>query len=342
MGIVAIIMACFSPKLIMPAVSFIGTNVAADMQERGGKVGPNAIKAAVQVTAGVVQAATAGATGGIGKAVNSGAEAVLGAAQGRPADVGGALGGLFSNKNEGEDSDSSTGSKDGGKASHRPATMIPCLPPHNRPTLPEPPYRRRRTAWTVPVRARPWTPRPPTRATARPDPSRDRPPRLRLRPRPPLRPRPSCRELRAARAAMRMPMAARAVKARTAGRAAKAPMAVWEPMAARAVPARPVVPAAVAAMAVWEVPEAPERRTRIRESMARRPVRPSADGSPVIATCPRGRHAGGSAHRVGRPGRVPPFVFPTDSDGGHQCPVIPIPAVGRCPPHRSADCPPRA
>ena len=41
-------MACFSPKLIMPAVSFIGTNVAADMQERGGKVGPNAIKAAVQ------------------------------------------------------------------------------------------------------------------------------------------------------------------------------------------------------------------------------------------------------------------------------------------------------
>ena len=115
MGVATIIMACFSPKLIMPAVSFIGTNVAADMQERGGKVGPNAIKAAVQVTAGVVQAATAGATGGIGKAVNSGAEAVLGAAQGRPADVGGALGGLFNDKNEGEDSDSSTGSKDGGK-----------------------------------------------------------------------------------------------------------------------------------------------------------------------------------------------------------------------------------
>lgn len=55
MGITTIIMACFSPKLIMPAVSFIGTNVAADMQERGGKVGPNAIKAAVQVTAGVVR-----------------------------------------------------------------------------------------------------------------------------------------------------------------------------------------------------------------------------------------------------------------------------------------------
>ena len=35
------------------------------------------------------------------------------------------------------------------------------------------------------------------------------------------------------------------------------------------------------------------------------------------------------------------LFFPTDSDGGHQCPVIPIPAVGRCPPHRSADCPQR-
>ena len=113
---------------------------------------------------------------------------------------------------------------------------------------------------------------------------------------------------------MRMPMAAKAAKARTAGREAKAPMAVWEPMAARAVPARPVVPvvpAAVAAMAVWEVPEAPERRTRIRESMARRPVRPSADGSPVIATCPRGRHAGGDPP-IGSedPGGFPPFVFP--------------------------------
>ena len=113
MGIATIIMACFSPKLIMPAVSFIGSNVTADMQERGGKVGPNAIKAAVQVTAGVVQAATTGATGGIGRAVNAGAEAVLGAAQGRPADVGGALGGLFNNKDESEDSDSSSSSKDG-------------------------------------------------------------------------------------------------------------------------------------------------------------------------------------------------------------------------------------
>lgn len=100
MGIATIIMACFSPKLIMPAVSFIGTNVTADMQERGGKVGPNAIKAAVQVTASVVQTATSGATGGLGKALNSGAGAVLGASQGNPAAVGSSLPGLASGIND--------------------------------------------------------------------------------------------------------------------------------------------------------------------------------------------------------------------------------------------------
>lgn len=96
MGIATIIMACFSPKLIMPAVSFIGENVTADMQERGGKIGPNAIKAAVQVTASVVQTATGGATGGLGKVVNSGAGAVLGAAQGNPAAVGSSIPGIAS------------------------------------------------------------------------------------------------------------------------------------------------------------------------------------------------------------------------------------------------------
>ena len=39
MGIATIIMACFSPSSSCPAVSFIGENVTADMQERGGKIG---------------------------------------------------------------------------------------------------------------------------------------------------------------------------------------------------------------------------------------------------------------------------------------------------------------
>lgn len=108
MGVATLFMACFSPKLIMPAVSFVGNNITADMQARGGKVGPNAIKAAVQVTASVVSAATGVATGGAGLA----AKGVLGAAQGRPADVGGAIGQLFS-KGHGQDASSETDAKTG-------------------------------------------------------------------------------------------------------------------------------------------------------------------------------------------------------------------------------------
>lgn len=113
MGIATIIMACFSPKLIMPAVSFIGENVTADMQERGGKIGPNAIKAAVQVTASVVQTATGGATGGLGKVVNSGAGAVLGAAQGNPAAVGSSIPGLASGIKDLLPKDGQAGGADG-------------------------------------------------------------------------------------------------------------------------------------------------------------------------------------------------------------------------------------
>lgn len=112
MGVATLVMACFSPKVIMPAVSFVGNNISADMQARGGKVGPNAIKAAVQVTASVVSAATGAATGGAGLAANTAAKGVLGAAQGRPADVGAAIGQLFS-KGHGQDASSETDAKTG-------------------------------------------------------------------------------------------------------------------------------------------------------------------------------------------------------------------------------------
>ena len=93
MGLATLFMACFSPKLIMPVVSFVGSNVAADMQERGGKVGPNAIKAAIQVTAGVVSAAaTGGATAGL--AGLGGAGTVSGAASAAQAATRGDWGGL--------------------------------------------------------------------------------------------------------------------------------------------------------------------------------------------------------------------------------------------------------
>ena len=53
-GLATLFMCCFSPRLVMPAVSFIGANVTGEMQERGGKVGPGAVKTAAQVTAGIV------------------------------------------------------------------------------------------------------------------------------------------------------------------------------------------------------------------------------------------------------------------------------------------------
>ncbi len=113
MGIATIILACFSPKLIMPAVSFIGENVTADMQERGGKIGPSAIKAAAQVTAGVVQAATTGNTSGLGKALNSGAASVLSASQGNPGELGRSLPGLASGIKDLLPKDGQAGGADG-------------------------------------------------------------------------------------------------------------------------------------------------------------------------------------------------------------------------------------
>ena len=106
-------MACFSPKLIMPAVSFIGENVTADMQERGGKIGPSAIKAAAQITAGVVQAATTGNTSGLGKALNSGAASVLSASQGNPGELGRSLPGLASGIKDLLPKDGQAGGADG-------------------------------------------------------------------------------------------------------------------------------------------------------------------------------------------------------------------------------------
>lgn len=122
MGIATIVMACFSPKLIMPAVSFIGQNVTADMQEGGGKVGPNAIKAAVQVTAGVVQAATTGNPSGIAKGLNTAAGSALSASQGNPSGIGSSIGRLFSDT--GKDSAADAGNGDyGSSASPTPDGM---------------------------------------------------------------------------------------------------------------------------------------------------------------------------------------------------------------------------
>lgn len=305
MGIATIIMACFSPKLIMPAVSFIGENVTADMQERGGKIGPNAIKAAVQVTASVVQTATGGATGGLGKVVNSGAGAVLGAAQGNPAAVGSSIPGLASGIKDLLPKDGQAGGADGDytsnggvgddarkpsprRTSSRTARTIP-VPARSWTPLPVQTTRlrshhRRRMEWTVPVRARSWTPRRKRMGTR---PVQAYPPSLPHRnPRRtfPFLTRQARREHPAfqalldrpvARAVARTPKEAREARVRTVARAARARTADRE---AKAVPVAPVAreaPVAVAETAAWAA--RPAVRTRTRASTAPRPVRPSAD-----------------------------------------------------------------
>lgn len=152
MGIATIIMACFSPKLIMPAVSFIGENVTADMQERGGRIGPSAIKAAAQVTAGVVQAATTGNTSGLGKALNSGAASVLSASQGNPGELGRSLPGLASGIR--------TCCPRTGRPAARTATTRRTAVLAMTRGKPSPRRTSSRTARTIPVRARSWTPLP--------------------------------------------------------------------------------------------------------------------------------------------------------------------------------------
>lgn len=73
-GMAAIWMACFSPKLIMPAVSFIGENVTLDMQESGSKTMKGAITTAVQVAVNTAAGLMGGAAtpagqmaGGVGQ-----------------------------------------------------------------------------------------------------------------------------------------------------------------------------------------------------------------------------------------------------------------------------------
>lgn len=136
-------------------------------------------------------------------------------------------------------------------------------------------HHRRRMEWTVPVRARSWTPRR-KRMGTRPVPAY--PPSLPHRnPRRtfPFPTRQARREHPAfqalldrpvARAVARTPKEARAARARTADKEAKA------------VPVAPVAreaPVAVAETAAWAA--RPAVRTRTRASTAPRPARPSAD-----------------------------------------------------------------
>lgn len=101
-GLATLFMCCFSPRLVMPAVSFIGANVTGEMQERGGKVGPGAVKTAAQVTAGIVASATAGLPG-VGGAASGLADMVGGTLKGDASGVGETIGGMLGGKDDESD-----------------------------------------------------------------------------------------------------------------------------------------------------------------------------------------------------------------------------------------------
>ena len=101
-GLATLFMCCFSPRLVMPAVSFIGTNVTGEMQERGGKVGPGAVKTAAQVTAGIVASATAGLSG-VGGATSGLADMVGGMLREDASGAGEAIGDMLGGKDDKSD-----------------------------------------------------------------------------------------------------------------------------------------------------------------------------------------------------------------------------------------------
>lgn len=101
-GLATLFMCCFSPRLVMPAVSFIGANVTGEMQERGGKVGPGAVKTAAQVTAGIVASATAGLSG-VGGTTSGLADMVGGMLRGDASGAGEAIGDMLGGKDDKSD-----------------------------------------------------------------------------------------------------------------------------------------------------------------------------------------------------------------------------------------------
>ena len=89
-GVAAIWMACFSPKLVMPLVSYIGDNPGQGMQQAGADTAKGVIRQTVQVVASVASTALAGVAGPAGLAGRA-AGAAGAAAAGRTGEAAGGL-----------------------------------------------------------------------------------------------------------------------------------------------------------------------------------------------------------------------------------------------------------
>ncbi|KFI91244.1 TrbL/VirB6 plasmid conjugal transfer domain protein [Bifidobacterium saguini DSM 23967] len=142
-GIACIFMACYSPKLIMPVVHFLGDDRSQNMQQAASQTGKNAITTAVAITKDVVtKAATMGsgfASGG-GAQLGSGAQAGLHMLSGQFGLAGAKLADMANDSGEtvsGSDSDS--GSADSGSTPVSPTASVPVADDASSADVPQPP-----------------------------------------------------------------------------------------------------------------------------------------------------------------------------------------------------------
>ena len=255
-GVAAIYMACYSPKMIMPVVQFLGDDRSMGMQQAASQAGRNALVTAAQLTRQVVTAAAGVATGGAAAAgvqLPGMAQGGLAALTGQWGQVGEQAGRMLAgSKADGKDKD------DGGRSANRPAGCSPAPRPTARtrmmaagPGIPAPmPPTRRRTTGT-------------SRRSPLPRARMARPFRRPMARRPP-EPRPAAPEGTAAGAS-------RALTARTVPTGSAAREA-WAVPAARAGPDRPALRGL---RAIRGFPGCPDRmrRRRPRSRRSRRRAR---------------------------------------------------------------------
>ena len=115
-GIAAIYMACYSPKMIMPVVQFLGDDRSMGMQQAASQAGRNALVTAAQLTRQVVTAAAGVATGGAaatGVQLPGMAQGGLAALTGQWGQVGEQAGKMLAgSKADGKDKDDGGGARD--------------------------------------------------------------------------------------------------------------------------------------------------------------------------------------------------------------------------------------
>ena len=140
-GIAAIYMACYSPKMIMPVVQFLGDDRSMGMQQAASQAGRNALVTAAQLTRQVVTAAAGVATGGAAAAgvqLPGMAQGGLAALTGQWGQVGEQAGKMLAgSKADGKDKDDGGGARDSGAHAADPSKDDGYEPPVSAPPGPD-------------------------------------------------------------------------------------------------------------------------------------------------------------------------------------------------------------